>query len=246
MPVGTIQMYSAALERPVTFTILLPDPLRVGKGPYHVLLQLHGKFDDHHAWLVKSNLAEYVVNLPLIVVLPDGGNFFWADAWPNLRYESFLMHDLLPYVSETFPVRRDSRWAIGGLSMGGFGALRLGLKYTDRFCSVYAHSSAILEPDEVLESKEAADEAVAADMNCFAWALRADRAMLPRLSFDCGTEDWLIEHNRRFHAYLEQIGLPHTYVEHPGAHTWDYWDRHVQTAIRQHCDVFSIEPVAQP
>jgi S-formylglutathione hydrolase FrmB len=83
-----------------------------------------------------------------------GGNYFWTDLHPLLRYESMLMNDLWTHVNTMYPTRKDKKWAIGGVSMGGFGALWLGLKYPDRFCSIFAHSSYIPMPEEVEEQQQ--------------------------------------------------------------------------------------------
>jgi S-formylglutathione hydrolase FrmB len=64
-----------------------------------------------------------------------------------------------------------------------------------------------------------------------ALAERADRAMLPALRIDCGTEDFLIADNRAAHARLEELGVPHEYHEFRGAHEWGYWDVHVRESI---------------
>ncbi len=244
MPVATIQMRSKALESNTTYHMLLPNPDKVGPGPYAVLLQLHGYSDDHNAWLHKSNLYLYVDKLPLIVVLPNGGNFLWADMHPTLRYETYVTQDLWDYINTTFPVRKGSRWAIGGLSMGGFGALRLGMKYPDKFCSIWAHSSVIPTQEQIAERFFITNPDLMKDLDCYRLAGQLDPATMPRLSFDCGTEDDLLEDNRRFHRLLEQRKLPHTYAEHPGAHTWDYWDLHVRTALKQHAEALNIQPVS--
>jgi S-formylglutathione hydrolase FrmB len=68
----------------------------------------------------------------------------------------------------------------------------------------------------------------------YALAATIDRRLLPALRLDCGLEDGLLEENRAFHRHLEQLGIPHEYAEFPGAHTWDYWDCHVQEAIAFH------------
>jgi putative tributyrin esterase len=242
--VGTMQMFSRALAFPVTFTILLPEPDVVGPGPYHALVQLHGRFDGHTSWLSKSRLLDYIYKLPLIVVLPDGGNYLWADVTPFTSYETFVVQDLIDYVTNLFAVRKDSRWAIGGLSMGGFGALRLGLKYPDKFCSIYAHSSYIPTYDELLAEANPLGVKVPEDLDCYRVAERIKPDTLPSLGFDCGADDDLLEHNRRFDAHLDRLKLPHQYTEHPGAHDWAYWDRHVQTALRQHAEVLNIKPIA--
>jgi S-formylglutathione hydrolase FrmB len=213
-----------------------------------VLVQLHGYWDDHSAWLYKSNLIRYAENFPLIVVLPDGANSWWSNFGQSLRYEDFVVQDLWAHVQATLPARPHSRWAIGGLSMGGFGAIRLGLKHPDKYCSIAAHSSRIPSQNSRFVWSEprwsrAFQAELKADLDCYRWARQVDRAKLPRLGFDCGTEDGLLEGNRKFHAYLQEIDLPHSYAEHPGGHTWDYWDRQVQTALRQHAEALGIQPV---
>ncbi len=238
--IGTIQMPSHALDSAVTYHILLPDPEVVGPGPYPVLLQLHGYYDDRTAWLYKSNLLLHLERWPLIVVLPSGENYFWCDYAPKARYEKYVAFDLWNHVNQNFPVRQDSKWAIGGLSMGGFGALRLGLKFPNKFCSIFAHSSVIPTQEELADWDEPPMPAVRREMDCYQLAETIDSKVLPRLGFDCGVDDTLIEHNRRFHKHLDTLGLPHSYEEYPGGHTWGYWDLHVQTALKQHADVLNI------
>ena len=243
MNIGTMQFMSKALRRHVTYTVLLPDGEHVGPGPYPVLYQLHGSSDDHSAWLNMSNLVRYVRDLPLIVVLPDGGISSWANLTPHEHYEDFLMNDLAKHLRDTFPVRA-GKWAIGGLSMGGFGSMRLGLKYPDRFCSIWSHSGAFSTIDERrkrYENEGMANIVDLEDLDVYALVDKLDPKTMPKISFDCGTEDRLIESNRRLHKYLTDHDIPHTYKEHPGAHTWDYWDTHVPEAIRQHAQELGIE-----
>jgi S-formylglutathione hydrolase FrmB len=64
---------------------------------------------------------------------------------------------------------------------------------------------------------------------------------LPQLLIDCGTEDFLLNENREFHAKLTQLRVPHTYNEFPGSHNWDYWDLHIREAIQFHCQALGIK-----
>lgn len=237
MAIATVQFMSQSLWRLATYTALLPEDTSAA-GPYPVLYQLHGGNQGHTAWLHRSNLATYVQHLPLIVVLPDGAQSRWANGGqPFARYEDFLMKDLADHVIHTFHATTGN-WAIGGNSMGGFGAVRLGLKYPERFSSVWAHSGVYPTVETVPEHWHWDGEME--DLDCYRLAGRSDPPRLPRLSFDCGTDDHLLDSNRRFHAYLEERGVPHTYREHPGGHDWTYWDRHVQEALEQHSDVLNL------
>lgn len=236
MNLATMQFFTKSLGRHVTYTAILPDP-RFGLGPFPVLYQLHGRSDDHTAWVVHSRLVDHVAGLPLIVVLPDGAISQWRNITTSERYEDFVTVDLMEHVQATFHVR-PGRSAIGGLSMGGGGAIRLGLKHPDLYASIWAHSSSIPTAAE-MRSGPSEEETIRDDIYGLAANL-VEAPDLPRLSFDCGTEDTLISQNRAFHAHLDSLGIAHTYREYPGAHTWTYWDLHVHDALQQHAEVLGI------
>src|SRR5262245_32405300 len=225
---------SEALWRQVTYTAFLPDAKAAGPGPYTVLYQLHGGNQNHTAWLYFSSLARYAQDLPLIIILPDGAQSRWANGGPPFtHYEDFLMEELADHVRQTFSATTE-KWAIGGNSMGGFGAVRLGLKYPHRFYSIWSHSGGFSTANTLAEHWYWSGKA--SDLDCYALIDGLDVQTMPRLSFDCGTEDHLLDENRRYHAFLEGRGILHTYREHPGGHNWEYWDTHVQEALKQHME----------
>jgi putative tributyrin esterase len=248
MITAVVEMMSRSLGHHVSYSAIIPDAKEVGPGPYPVLYQLHGASDSHEAWLLRSNLVRHVAKIPMIVVCPDGVLSFWLNSGARMRYEDFLMIDLPEHLMNTFNIR-PGKAAIGGLSMGGYGALRLGLKYPDRFASVWGHSSALWSTEElrngrlrdyILELSAETQTKLLAAADIYALAEQVDPQKSPVIGFDCGTEDFLITENRRFHAHLEMLGIAHTYLEHPGAHTWDYWDTHVQEALAQHVKVLGL------
>lgn len=233
MNIATVQFMSEALGRHVTYSVILPTGEAWKKGgDFPILYQLHGRSDDHTAWLNFSNLVLHAGNLPFIIVLPDGGISFWSDYSPHERYEAFIIQDLDTHVRRTFPAR-PGKAAIGGLSMGGYGAMALGLKYPDRFASIWAHSSAFFDEARFRSFEYPPQDPKAMDIFAIAERLKGQDA-LPVISFDCGRDDFLIEENRRFHEHLTALGIAHTYKEHEGAHTWSYWDLHVREALAQH------------
>lgn len=238
---------SNALQRMVAFTVLLPEA-SVGPGPFPVLYLLHGLSDDHTAWTRRTRLESYVDGRPLIVVMPDGGRGFYTDSRSNPRgaYETFLLRDLVPFVDRTFHTRaeRGGR-AVAGLSMGGYGAVKLALKHPDTFCAGVSHSGALREIDGMFPASVDDEwtrefrplfgpDAAGGPDDVYALAEKAHwlpPARRPALRLDCGKDDFLIGPNRRFHAHLEALGFPHEYAEHPGAHDWEYWDRHVRDTL---------------
>ena len=214
-----------------------------GKGPFPVLYLLHGLSDDHTIWLRRTSVERYVAGLNLIVVMPDGHRSFYVnDPRPGgMAYEDHIVKDVVGFCDRVFPTipKRESR-AVAGLSMGGFGAMMLALKNPDLFGAAVSHSGALAfshnpsksRPDLLPLAME-----LRGRYDCFrlAGALKkSGRRKLPALRFDCGTEDFLLENNRRFHAHLTRLGMLHEYEEHPGNHNWGYWDEHVQEALVFH------------
>ncbi len=243
MTIATVQFMSAALGRMMSYNIILP---KSGAGPYPVVLQLHGHADDHTTWLQRTNIAVYAWSHPMIIVFPDGENSYYLNLdepgslrkWHKEKYEDFIIKDLREHITNTFHVQ-PGRWAIGGHSMGGFGATRLGCKYPELFASVWAHSGAFWTRDDLEDTVPDLDDA---DIYLHAERL-AQSIHKVELTFDCGLDDHLLAKNRALHAHMDKIGLPHQYIENQGAHQWEYWDKHVSAALIQHADVFRREAV---
>lgn len=233
MNIGTMQFLSKSLGRHVTYEVALPER-EVGEGLFPVLFQLHGLSDDHSAYSRYSTLILEARLLPLIVVMPAGGLAHWADVGPRERYESFVVEDLWEHVHRTFPVRK-GRAAIGGHSRGGNAAVRLGLRHPDRFCSAVSHSGAFYDPAEVTDLADVTPYDI--------WQVRP-QSRVPAIHIDCGTEDFFIGHNRRFHRHLEELGVAHTYEEFPGGHTWAYWNARLERSLARH--MAALEKEATP
>lgn len=223
----------------MAMNVILPEKI-TGRLPVYYLL--HGLSDDYSAWQRRSNIERYVEQLPLIVVMPDGGRYFYCDGVDGPQYETYFMKELIPYIDSVFPTvaARDGR-AIGGLSMGGYGAVKLALKFPELFVSANGHSGAYdiaSMPEPVRDIPEwrhiFGDNPAGGKDDVFALARQCDPALRPALRIDCGVDDFLLEANRRFHAHLTALGFSHEYEEFPGAHTWEYWDLHVREALAFH------------
>jgi putative tributyrin esterase len=178
-----------------------------------------------------------------MVVMPDGGRGFYCDAAEGFQYGTAIGIELSERIDRTFPtIASRSGRAVAGLSMGGYGAIRLGLTYPDRFCAAVSHSGALAfghratthdgKPNSPEFQRILGPDPAGGSNDLFALVEAEDRKNLPALRIDCGTDDFLIESNREFHAHLTKIGVPHEYEEHPGAHTWGYWDEHIQETLR--------------
>lgn len=240
----TLQFRSPALIKACSMNVIFPDT-QDKDGPFPVFYLLHGLSDDHSIWIRRTSIERYVQDLPLIVVMPDTGRNFYCDAVDGPAYESHIIQDVIGFTDRffnTIPTRQGR--VIGGLSMGGYGALKLALKLPDLFCSAVSHSGALgitkvtpenLRPDMRTEFPHIFGPNPFGGKDClYQLAENIDHNQLPAIRIDCGTEDGLLQSNRDYHAHLNQQNIPHEYEEFPGAHTWDYWDIHVQEAIAFH------------
>jgi putative tributyrin esterase len=235
MNLATMRFRSMAMRRHVTYNAILPTE---GEGPFPVILQLHGYSDDHLDWLYQSNLARYAEQYPFIIVLPDGGTSHYLDHDPApdpqsriglQRYESYLIQDLREHVMKFLPAR-EGRWGIGGLSMGGFGAMRLGCKYPDLFASIWAHSGVYHSLDDLKDLVQHPEDTTIFTHIDHLAQTNPDL----KITFDCGEDDELVVHNRILHRYMVERGISHDYFEHEGEHDWNYWDKHIKEALEQH------------
>jgi S-formylglutathione hydrolase FrmB len=254
MPWTEVHWRSEVLQKQTTMQVLLP---RTGRPPFPVFYLLHGLSDDSTVWLRHTRLEWYIRDLPLMIVLPDGYRGFYTDHEEGPAHARHLGRELVDFVDRNFRTRaRRAGRAIGGLSMGGYGALRVGLGYPDRFCSVNSHSGALgranadfsEEAVQAGKHKDKAPEFLAELRRIFGrkplgtahdilgLALAAQRSgRLPKLLLDCGRGDYLRADSREFHRELKAAHVPHEYHEYAGAHDWDYWDRHIQDALKFHC-----------
>ena len=205
-----------------------------GKQMYPVLYLLHGFSDDASGWtavgrahaILDSLVAQGKIK-PMIVVMPLGygapeilrGGFgaFRNTELRDRNYAKFmeaLLTEVLPRVEAAYVVKKDANSrAIAGLSMGGSESLLAGLNHLDKFAWVGAFSSGGL-PEEFHKDFPGLD------------AKANDRLKL--LWIACGTDDRLIELNRKLRAWLETKGVHKVDVETPGAHTWMVWRRNLE------------------
>ena len=224
---------SAALGTKNQAVVLLPSEVK--KGPFHVLFLLHGLLDDHRTWTRLTNIELYAEGLPLIIVMPSAGRSFYVNAVNGFPFQTAIGEELAELVEGYFPTKLP--WCSAGLSMGGYGAFRLALSYPERFVSAVSHSGALTgfssAPSPELE-RLWGPSPTGTDYDLMTLARKLPKKQRPKLRFDCGVDDFLIEHNRKTHRDLTEMGYAHEYQEFPGTHNWAYWDEHVKEALAFH------------
>jgi S-formylglutathione hydrolase FrmB len=242
MSFATIDYFSRSLQKASAFNIVFPDNPDVPR-PWSVFYLLHGLSDDHTIWQRRTSIERYVEGKPLVVVMPDGGRGWYTNAKEGFAYEDDLIKDVVGLIDRTFPVKAERAGrCIGGLSMGGYGAVKLGCKHHEMFCSVNSHSGAVGFARDPERAKSLGpefrrifgDDFTDGAEDPFAVVKKVDHGRLPAMRIDCGRDDFLLDQNRAFHAHLDSLHIKHEYEEFPGAHNWEYWDLHVREALAFH------------
>lgn len=210
-----------------------------------VVILLHGVYGSAWNWAYNTGIhltANEMINRgelpPMAIAMPCDG--LWGDGSGYLPhngydFEKWIAMDVIDALEEKITgVKKDSPLFIAGLSMGGFGALRIGAKYGYKFKGIAGHSSItnieqmklfVEEDVSVLRQQDPVDNDVFKTFQRY-------RGHLPPIRFDCGSSDQLIEYNRDLHRKMQTEGIPHIYEEHPGAHAWSYWAEHVVDTLR--------------
>lgn len=221
---------------------MLPTDYDTSTSRYPVLYLLHGLGDNETGWSLKTNLSGYAANYKIIIVMPDGSASFFVNsaADPKARYEDFIVDDLVDYADthyRSIPLPRSR--AIAGLSMGGFGAMFLGLKHFDVFTAIGAFSGALgfarRAPDKLKEKQQLVGPPGSPERDArdpFLMVNKVPLAETPMIYIACGGEDFLLDENRSFVDLLARKKIPYEYREiSPREHSWDFWDEQVHVFL---------------
>jgi S-formylglutathione hydrolase FrmB len=241
--VRVVTVQSPALQRRGDISFFVP-PQCMGQSGVPLLILLHGVYGSHWVWTMKAGahrtaLASIQMGQvrPFVLAMPSDG--LWGDGSGYLRhdaadYESWIMRDVAAAAMEVAPcVNTSSPLFLAGLSMGGYGALRLGAKYAEKVAGISAHS-AITHPAQMLdftaEPPMIHQGAIQEDADPMYW-FRRNGAALPPLRFDCGVSDPLLSANRALHEALLAEGIAHVFEECAGGHEWPYWQRNFSKTL---------------
>jgi len=265
---------SAQEAQPAGRAVLLPDQKLASKlmardMPYRVIVPvgydakpeqrfpviylLHGLAGHFTNWTDLTKVTSYAAKYNFIIVMPEGNDGWYTDSAtvPKDKYESYLLRELIPEIDKKYRTVRDrAHRIVAGLSMGGYGAIKFGLKYPEMFSVVGSFSGALTAPlpsaldiaptwKELIVSLASVygpeDSKTRRDNDIFRLLneMPADKLRsLPFIYLACGTEDNLLKTNRDLDALLLDKKLPHEFREAPGKHEWPFWDRQVEQFLR--------------
>lgn len=246
--------FSETLGMCVQANVILPQRYQHGrasapKDRYPVLYLLHGMTDDHTMWLRRTSIERYADAYQLAVVMPSTHLGWYTDMYIGNRYWTYFSEELPALCRDFFPGisgQREDTFA-AGLSMGGYGAMKLGLRASERFSKVATLSAGFdttgrlsnrhvdkTSDEHFWESVFGPKDQVAGSFNdLFAAAedLKASDSMLPDIYMWCGTEDFIHNENVAMRDHLQSLGYPLHYEESPGDHQWKYWDQKIEEVL---------------
>lgn len=247
-----MHLNSRVLGMPITLDVILPQYLPgTSNGtdnlpPYKALYLLHGMEAKGDVWLRRTNLEHYTLKLPMAVIMPSCQNSWYADMVHGRDYYTFVAKEL-PDICETmFPIMsgRENR-SIGGFSMGGYGAMKIGLLESDSFSAVISIAGALLNPSADTDERNYSsihnrenifgklENMAGSDNDVFAVAARQKNSgkKLPQIFSYCGRSDFLFETNNKFAGHLNSLGIPLTYEVVEGNHDYATCDRGLKAGL---------------
>ena len=247
-----VDFFANTLGMAMSMDVILPEgsqgvgvdakPLWDGEEKLPVLYLLHGTSDDHTIWQRRTSIERYVANKKLAVVMPNAHISAYTNQKFGYRFFDFISEEVPAFCQKYFKIsdEREKNF-IGGLSMGGYGALKCGLRGYDTFSWAAGLSSATDIVSSCRENGQRKglwrdiwgdDDAAFDDLLIAAQDYaKSENAPDLHLYMWCGTEDFLYDANIRFRDHLMNLGLDLTYEECPGDHRWQYWDDKIQRVL---------------
>lgn len=210
--------------------------------PIYILL--HGVYGSAWIWAMKGGAAQTAQHLmetgqiqPAIIAMPSDG--LWGDgsayfSHHDFQFDQWIVEDVPLAIQENIPqAGKKSQLCIGGLSMGGYGALLLGARFPTKFAAISGHSS-ITKLEQITQFVEEplSEYSKYTALPNVIDIIKLNRDRLPALRFDCGVADSLIEPNRLLHRQLEELNISHVYQEFAGGHEWVYWQTHLSKTFQ--------------
>lgn len=242
--------YSRVLDIDVTVSVILPEVktmLEQDGKPLPTLYLLHGLSDDHTHWIRQTRLEFYARRYRLAIVMPCVNRSFYTDMKHGAKYFTFVSEELPKVMELYFPLshEREERFA-AGLSMGGYGAMKLGLLCPEKYAAVASLSGAVEMEADFFRHSVQKDDAFLRELtdifgpfeefmqsdNCLTRvAERLDPVKAPRMYMACGTADFLFDSNEDFvRRFGGKFSIRYD-TEEGAAHTWDFWDRQIEKVL---------------
>lgn len=247
-----LKIHSDCLGHGVSVNVIIPQYAETiigmdGKAEtsFKTLYLLHGLSDDHSTWERRSTIERYAAERGFAVVMPCADRSWYTDTTYGAKYFSFVTDELPDICRKIFRGMSNKREDnfIGGLSMGGYGAMKAALTYPDRYFGCIALSGAFdiasiaenLIPDEwqSIFGLSTPKELNGTKHDVFhlarSAAERGDK--LPKIYMWCGHGDFILDSSEKMDKALTELKIDHVYEKTDGDHSWGYWDIYVRHGI---------------
>ena len=237
---------SKQLLKNTQVNILLPNNLSKA-SPCKVLWLLHGLSDDYTNWMRNTSIERYAGKYNLAVIMPSVERSWYSNTQYGMNYFNYITKELPEIIHNTFKGLSDKREdnIIGGLSMGGYGAIKSSLTYPEQYGWCISLSGALDvtrkgSTDRIKEWKcifgfdiENPMELEGSEHDVLALAkkVKADGKCFPNIYMWCGEDDGLLYSNDNLDKVLTSLGVEHQYTVSEGNHAWSWWDLHIQDAL---------------
>lgn len=244
-----------SLQRRTSISVILPsdnihflqDAEEIVPQPYRTLYLLHGLYGSDDIFLANTSIQKFAEDHGIAIVIPCGENSFYVDnVNAHAYYGEYVGQELLDITRNIFPLshRREDTF-IAGFSMGGYGAIRNGLKYCENFSKIGMISAALItddiveytSDDNVLRSRQFyesifgnLDELEGSDMD--PKALIDDCDNIPDIFMACGVNDFLYDKNVDFYEFLKSRNVGVDFIKASGEHTWEFCDEYIKEFIK--------------
>ena len=249
MALCELKFYSEALGIQSSVNVVIPQKSNSGEigisnngnsEKFKCLYLLHGLSDDETIWLRRTSIERYAAEYGICVVMPCGGRSFYTDMKYGGKYYTYISEELPKIISHFFNVsgKREDNY-IAGLSMGGYGALKVALRNPDRYCACAGLSSVA----DIVGLRERFFDALVPvfgeeveipdEENLFTLATKCNENPLkPRVYMGEGTDDFMYKENIKLKEHFEKLDFDYTYKESKGAHNWYFWDEYIQYVLK--------------
>jgi enterochelin esterase-like enzyme len=230
------EFHAAALNTQERFFIYLPPGYQNPGARFPVLYMLHGgggrrEWLDYGLILMADQAISGGKLPPLVIVLPQGDESYWVNHSGGPRWGDYLAHDLVGYIDATYPTIADAKHrAIGGLSMGGWGALYQAFSHPDEFGVVGAHAPSLRTDDGSMPFLPRG-----AQFNQYdpvELASNAPAIANLQIWVDADAQDPWVKRDAELHNRLEQRHITNHWNTYPGQHGGSYWHDHAQDYLK--------------
>ena len=252
--------FAAKSGAKMNYSVYLPEDYATSQRSFPVVYLLHGYSDDETGWIQfgeANRIADKGISEgkipPCIIIIPDGKVTWYCNSYDlKNRWEDIFIQEFMPFVEKEYRIRAKKEFrAIAGLSMGGYGALKLSMRHTDLFSTCVAFSSGTFSDEEIVNQKDAEYDRYFGDIYgkslkgearlTEAWKANSplnlihsvplEKLRTVRYWIDCGDDDFLFNGNSLLHIEMRKLGLPHEYRVRDGGHQWSYWRSGLATGL---------------